>query len=250
MRLTGGEPPVCRESQVYLRAVMDAAKRPVKFPQFQIVYTEETKSNHTRRYSMMLCCQGSSAFLRAAWGVARLPLFGAPGAAGCLEVPKCLFVTGLTGNTTWQQNLATEPGTYQGFSHLCHHLHARRLRCRHMVAIANSSLFFAHLNLNLQLASTMNTSNCPAVALGTAATCRLGTVSSGSQDHYRPCRYSYRIDRCLWAVHNDLSPPTAFYPAGCRCWRDGTLLERLPHCDCNHTLMQVRCRQGEGKREV
>ena len=125
---------------------------------------------------MMLCCRGSSAFLRAAWGVARLPLFGAPGAAGCLEVPKCLFVTGITGNRTWQQNLATEPGTYQGFSHLCHHLHARRLRCRHMVAIANSSLFFAHLNLNLQLASTMNTSNCPAVALGTAATCRPGTV--------------------------------------------------------------------------
>ncbi len=59
---------------------------------------------------MMLCCRGSSAFLRAAWGVARLPLFGAPGAAGCLEVPKCLFVTGITGNRTWQQNLATEPG--------------------------------------------------------------------------------------------------------------------------------------------
>ena len=91
MRLTGGEPAVCRESQVYLRAVMDAAKMACQIP--TIVYSvyggDKIKSYQKILDDVML-----------------------PGVL-CFSAC-CLVVTGITGNRTWQQNLAPTR-----VSHIC-----------------------------------------------------------------------------------------------------------------------------------
>ncbi len=125
MRLTGGEPAVCRESQVYLRAVMDAAKRPVKFPQFQIVYSvyggDKIKSYQKILDDVMLpgvlcfsaCCLGGS----ETSSVRRSRRCGVPRSP---QMPVRHW-------HHWQQNLATEPGnrTWQQnqaptrVSHIC-----------------------------------------------------------------------------------------------------------------------------------
>ena len=185
MQLTGREPHVCRESQVYPRTVTDAAKRRVKFPHFQRVYTEYTVDKIESHPKMLddAVLPGSSALLRAAWRGGETSSVRRPGAAGCLEVPKYSFVTGNRTRVLFQ--FVSSPA-------------CKTIAMSPCCSDSKQFPVFAHLNLNLQLASAMTTSNCPAVALGTAATCRPG--SRGSQDRHRPCRCSYRVVRCLWVA--------------------------------------------------